>query len=510
MSSNLALPFYEQALRDPHRPALVVNRRSWTYAELAERAGRVGAWLCDTVAPGARVGLLASRSFEAYEALLGTCFAGCTFVPLSPDQPEERLAALVRRAQLDALIAARPLPARVREEGPPHALWPGTSDALARRAPIAPRPVASDALAYVMFTSGTTGAPKGVKITAGAVAHYVACMGERCPLEPGDRASQFYDLTFDVSVHDIFVTLGSGAALHVVPKADLMAPVRFIRDERITVWSSVPSVIAFTRKMRLLRPGIFPDLRLSIFIGEPLPVESARAWRAAAPNGVVENHYGPTEGTVAFTAERFSDDAPRITPSRGTVSIGRPHPGLHAGIVDGSGLRFVEPGEAGELVLSGPQLAEGYLDDPDLTAHRFRTIEHPAHGSGRWYHTGDLAYEDADGCFHHLGRIDNQVKVLGRRVELEEIEAHLRLVSASESAAAVAWPVENGSAHGIVAFVAATTRRPQEIQDAMKQVVPPHMVPRRVIRLEALPLTPNGKLDRKALLARLEAEKAER
>ena len=154
--------------------------------------------------------------------------------------------------------------------------------------------------------------------------------------------------------------------------------------------------------------------------------------------------------------------------------------------------------------MSGPQVAEGYFDDPELTARRFVRLRSSTSGDAVWYLTGDLAYEDAGGRLHHLGRIDHQVKVLGRRVELEDVEAHLRVVCRSESVAAAAWPMEHGSATGIVAFVSCSDVLDADVQEGMRRRVPPNMVPRRVLRLAVMPLTPYGKPARQALLPLLE------
>jgi acyl-CoA synthetase (AMP-forming)/AMP-acid ligase II len=181
------------------------------------------------------------------------------------------------------------------------------------------------------------------------------------------------------------------------------------------------------------------------------------------------------------------------------VAIGVPFGGMTARVVDGN-LHRAAPGQAGELALSGPQLATGYWRSPDLTAARFPTID-----GTRWYLTGDLAYEDSTGTFHHLGRIDNQVKVRGYRVELEEIEAHLRAVSGVELVAAVAWPIAHGSADGIVGFVAA----PIDAADARKALrgrIPSYMVPSDIRIVDSLPLSQNGKVDRRALLGMLDRE----
>jgi acyl-coenzyme A synthetase/AMP-(fatty) acid ligase len=201
---------------------------------------------------------------------------------------------------------------------------------------------------------------------------------------------------------------------------------------------------------------------------------------------------------VDCIAQRL-DDPPNVTRNRGSLAIGKPFRGIEAGIVDAN-LRFLRPDEEGELVVSGRQLARGYYRDPELTAVRFPTLE-----GRRWYRTGDLAYQDSSGAFHHLGRIDNQVKILGNRVELEEVEAHLRAVCGSQNVAAIAWPIQDGIAGSIVAFTSGATRSGEELREALRLLVPPYMVPRRIIELDALPLGSSGKTDRRALARYLDA-----
>ena len=218
----------------------------------------------------------------------------------------------------------------------------------------------------------------------------------------------------------------------------------------------------------------------------------SQAWRIAAPSSFVDNFYGPTEVTVDCMAQRL-EDPPNVTRDRGTLAIGTPFPGIRAGIVDAN-LNFLPHGQEGELVVSGRQVARGYFQDPELTAARFPMIE-----GRRWCRTGDLAFEDASGTFHHLGRIDNQVKILGNRVELEEVEAHLREIVGTDSVAAVAWPLADGRATGIVAFHCAPGMTRDKVREEMKLRVPDYMIPKRVHFLYALPLGSSGKIDRKAL-----------
>lgn len=436
---NLAEGVRRHALRSADRAALSLAAEAVTYGALAQRAALVAAWVSGAARgeAGARIGVLAGRERSAYEAILGTSWAGCAFVPLNPRVPDARLAVVLRRARLSALITDQENLPRVREAlaayAPPWVLTLGAPDgeqALSSLAPmVEPRRVAPDTLAYLMFTSGTTGEPKGVMVTAGSLAHYVAVLSERWRLGPEDRVSQAFELSFDVSLHDLFVAWEAGAAVHVVPTSRLVAPVEWIRENRVTVWSSVPSIIEFARRLKTLASGALPSLRLSMFTGEPLSLAAARAWSAAAPNSRVENHCGATETTINCLAEILGD-RPRVTPGREIVSIGTPFSGMRAAIVDEQG-RFVPDDTPGELAYARPLLAAGYFDDPALTARRFPVLSHPEYGDLRWYLSGDRAYRDREGYYHHLGRNDHQIKLHGYRVELEDVEAHLRAAAQS-------------------------------------------------------------------------------
>jgi D-alanine--poly(phosphoribitol) ligase subunit 1 len=477
---NLAAGFFRQ---DPRAIAVIADGVECSYGELAERVQRVAHWLQGS----RRVGILASRSLDACTAVLAACHCGIPYVPVNLKLPPERVRAVLDMSGVDALIG------RVLDStGPVRSL--ASQDELPERS-CAPVDVSPESLAYIIFTSGSTGEPKGVMVSAGSVQFFLAMMQKRYELNSGDRVSEATDLSFDVSVQNMFMAWNAGATLCVVPPGQAMAPAKFIQRNRLTVWSSVPSVISFMQSTRMLTLNAFPTLRYSLFSGDALPLNAALAWQAAAPNSIVDNLYGPTETTVVCLGQRLTE-TPVVTPERGLVAIGAPLPGTEAAILDEQ-LHFLADGQPGELAIGGPQLAEGYLDAPELTRERFLTL------SGQtWYRTGDLARRDANGIFHHLGRLDNQVKVFGYRVELEEIEGHLRSVCDSDQVACVAWPVANGSASGIVAFVCCDLPA-ASIREMMKQKVASYMVPGAVHRIVELPLNAHGKLDRAALLERL-------
>jgi len=508
---NLAWPFFCTANQHAGRTAVSADGQEHSYRETLAAVRRIAHWLSESGKVTPRyVGILASRSWEACTAILGTAWSGATYVPLNLSQPPEALVLLLKRLDLDAVIADSSGISKLTADVIPHlprkVLIPGRAAAqdsawrtfgdLGEECGFEPRAVAADRPAYIEFTSGSTGTPKGVIIPNGGVSHFCRIMQDRYQIRPEDRIAETADTSFDISVFNMFMTWKTGASLHVVPKVQAIAPAKFIQDHGITVWFSVPSIAAAMSRMRMLTAGAFPTLRISLFSGEPLPARLAMAWKQAAPNSVVDNLYGPTEATVICLYERI-EEVPNVSQERDVVSIGKPLEGAEAAVWDSSRRRLAA-GLSGELALAGPQLALGYLDDPEKTAARF--VEQDGK---RWYLTGDLAYQDEQGRFHHLGRIDNQVKVHGHRVELEEIETHLRDVYSTTSVVAIAWPMEFGTASGIVAFVSNPGKTAAEATEELRRRIPMYMVPGKVHVLAELPTNSSGKVDRKILADKL-------
>jgi D-alanine--poly(phosphoribitol) ligase subunit 1 len=501
MNFNFSEPMFRHAQSDGTRLALSVGDQNVSYSELAVLAQRTAAWLNrDPARPRGFVAILASRSVEAYVGVLGTGWAGDAYVPINPKLPPDRIATLLGIIQPVALITdeggRKALTGRAFEAAPAMVL--NSFDDLPAHDPQdRPRQMEAEDRAYMIFTSGSTGTPKGVVVPLRAIYALVAGMQEIYGFGPHDRFSKAYNLSFDGSIHDMFTCWNAGASLHPVPARQLMAPAKFIQEKQLTMWASVPSTAVFLERMKMLQPGAFPSLRYTIFSGEPLPLRSALAWQKAAPNSVVDNICGHTECCCFSTLERLSDP-PNVTPKLGLVAVGKPLPGFEAAVFD-QDCKPLPPGQEGELALTGPQVAQGYFQDPERTAARFPSID------GRvWYRTGDLVVVDELGSLHHLGRIDNQVKVLGHRIELGEVESHLAAVCGTDAVAAVAWPVQHGSARGIAAFHCAEGLSAQEIRDKMALRLPRYMVPQQVRCLERIPLTEQGKVDRAALKAMLD------
>ncbi len=514
LDSSLLSGFLNQVALRPDAPALVVKGRTLSYGELDQTARRWASAIIGRLeGPAARVGVFGSRSEVSYIGALAALYSGAAFVPLNPRFPADRTRAMIGRADLDAIfvdkLASTQLAAVVDglKKAPPVWLPEGESARqLASARPLDGElpPLSPQRVAYLLFTSGTTGIPKGVPILHSNVRAFVNWAVDRYRILPEDRFSQTFDQTFDLSVFDLFVAWEAGACVYAMSPIDLLAPSSFINRNELTVWFSVPSVPAQMRKRKLLGPGTLPTLRWSLFCGEPLPRASAEEWQAAAPHSTVENLYGPTELTIACTVHRWDPAASQALCVNDMVPIGTPYPGLTAVLVDDD-LHPVPGGMPGELCLCGAQTSPGYWKDPAKTAERFVKIQAAGLPDETFYRTGDLARQLPNGEYVCLGRTDHQIKVLGFRVELGEIEGVMQTCTGVVQAVAMGWPLSEGTARGIVAFVSGAGVDTAKILNACKASLADYMVPSRIIPMDDMPLNANGKVDRAALKTLLES-----
>jgi amino acid adenylation domain-containing protein len=518
---SLRAGFLRHAAASPDAPAIVVRGATHSYGEMEETARRWARAIVDACGGRPeRVGLFGYRSAVAYTGTMAALFAGATYVPLNPTFPPEKTAAMIAAADLDAVIvdstclpqvakieALSQLPLLIPEADAKEI--PGMSGRifgkaeLETAAPLDQLPALTpEDIAYLLFTSGSTGAPKGVPVTHGNAVHFMEYMSRRYGIQPEDRFSQTFDQTFDLSVFDLFMAWSNGACVYGMTPVELLSPTRYIKQHEITVWFSVPSVPVQMARRGTLTPDGLPTLRWSLFCGEPLTERSAEMWQAAAPNSVVENLYGPTELTIACFLHRWEPERSPQLCRNGIVPIGRPYEGLAAMIVD-ENLQPVPDGEIGELCVSGPQTTLGYWRAPEITAERYVQLPASRHQTRRFYRTGDLVTKLAGGDYVFMGRADTQIKVLGHRVELGEIEAVLRVHPGVEHAVAIGWPAVGTTADGVVAFVSGNVDSVEELLARAKAALPPYIVPRQIFTVAEMPLNANGKVDRRALQERL-------
>ncbi len=512
--------------RHPDRPALEVDGKTLSYAELGDRACAVAATLAahrpDDAVPLTCV--LGSRSAASFEGILGALCSGHGYVPMLPSYPAARLALMIDRAEARTLVvdaegakqlgAVLPrvkrdlivlvgdgrVPEGVAADNPRHTVV--ERDALLGADQWQEPEVSPDDIAYLLFTSGSTGEPKGVMVAHRNIVRFLDVVTERYALVADDRFSHVFEVTFDLSLFDLFGAWTNGGCLCVPDARQRMLPAAYVVDSGLTVWFSVPSTALLMKDTRTLVPGAFAGLRASLFCGEALTLPVAEAWAEAAPNSVVDNLYGPTELTLACTEYRLHADS-RAEAEGDVVPIGSPLPQMRAKVVD-EALHDVAPGETGELIMAGPQVALGYWRDAERTAAAF--VVPPGH-SETFYRTGDRVRKPhGEGPLLFLGRMDHQVKIRGFRVELGEVEAAVRDEAGVDAAIAVGWPLAAaGGAEGIVAFVDDAAVDTRALKRRLADRLPRYMIPKSIRIIESFPLNANGKIDRKALLATLSA-----
>ncbi|WP_018680209.1 AMP-binding protein [Actinokineospora enzanensis] len=450
--------------RLPDAVALEVDDSRVTYRELRELSDALASALVQEhgAAPG-RVALPATRELATYVGYLAALRLGAVVTPLNPAHPKVRNDAIMALARPDVTLDGT--------------LRVGT-------APLPPYTAELDDVAYVLFTSGSTGRPKGVPITHANLAPYIAHNIRRFEVEPGHRMSHTFDLTFDPSVFDLFVTWGAGATLVVPGRVELLEPVRYLAERGITHWFSVPSVVSVSAGLGNLPTDVPTSLRHSVFIGEQLTYAQARAWHEVAPDAEITNVYGPTELTVACSEYTLPyDPADWPATSNDTVPIGPVYDFLDSLVLDD-----------GELCVRGAQRFGGYLDPAD-NAGRFLPDE-PELTAEHYYRTGDRVRQE-DGNWVHLGRLDNQVKVRGYRMELGEVEAALRGHDAVRDAIVLA--VADRGENELIAFFTGDPVPTTDLVRWLRGRLPIHMVPRRCHHLAEIPLNVNGKADRARL-----------
>ncbi|HEX2296774.1 MAG TPA: amino acid adenylation domain-containing protein, partial [Actinomycetota bacterium] len=476
-----ARPFVHErvAARAASRPAdvaLVHGDASLTYGELHERAAAVaGALTAAGVRRGDVVAVAHARSFDQVAASLGALYAGAAYLPLDPAYPPARLRLMLRDARPAAVLAPPDVRARLGATEVPFV------DAGAG-SPVDPFVVDADDLAYVIYTSGSTGTPKGVAVTHANLAQLVDWHAAAYPPVPGGAASTVAPLSFDASVWELWWPLATGTPLVLVDDDDRRDPDALLQVlERNEVAAAfVPTALAAPL---LARPA--PECLEILFVGG----DRITARPPGDFGARVVNLYGPAEATVICTAGEVAAG------EDGIPHIGPPTTGARVYVLDRD-LRPVPRGLPGEIYVGGRGVARGYLGRPALTAERFLPDPHSPEAGARMYRTGDRGRFRRDGAIEFLGRVDDQVKVRGHRIEPAELEAAL-LSHPRVDAAAVAVP--DGR---LVAYVTGRDAPGvAEVRSFLTELLPAHMVPGAVVPLDALPLTPGGKLDRSALPA---------
>ncbi|MGW7767302.1 surfactin non-ribosomal peptide synthetase SrfAB, partial [Bacillus velezensis] len=475
--------FEETAARHANRPAVAYNGAKWTYGELNARANRIARILMDCgVTADERVGILTKPSLEMAAGVLGVLKAGAAFVPIDPDYPKERISYILQDSGAKLLLTQEALDVPESYTGDT-ILLDGSRSILSL--PLDENDEANpqtettaDHLAYMIYTSGTTGQPKGVMVEHHALVNLCFWHHDAFAMTAEDKSAKYAGFGFDASIWEMFPTWTIGAELHVIDEAirlDITRLNHYFEEHGVTI-TFLPTQLA-EQFMELENSS----LRMLLVGGDKLK-------RAVKQPYTIVNNYGPTENTVVATSGV-------INPEEGSLSIGRAIANTRAYIL-GDGDQVQPEGIAGELCVAGRGLARGYLNREEETAKRFTAD--PFVPGERMYRTGDLVKWNAQCGIEYIGRIDQQVKVRGYRIELSEIEVRLAQLADVHDAAVTAVEDKAGNT-ALCAYVAPQQDDIETLKAALKDTLPDYMVPAFWVEMDELPVTANGKIDKKAL-----------
>lgn len=497
----------QTAQRFPDHCAVRSGDSTRTYRELTADAARL---VRGFPRGGTFCALFGGRGAALYAGVVAAVQGDRTYLPLVCDDPLDRLIHIARQTRFDLLVADASAEDRLQallgaiDWGvtvllADHRRVPGWCAGLPRhrflalddleQAPAAEPGSGTNPDAYLLFTSGSTGEPKGVLVSHANVLAYVANIVALYRPDETDRFSQLAPLSFDFSVHDLFVPWRVGACVCAFEFGSEYALARYITDNALTFWASVPSTAIFLDRLGQLEPGALASVRVAVFCGEALKEGTARAWSRAAPGCRIDNIYGPTETTVAVTAFPWhpADDADGIVP------IGWAFDGVVLRVAGQDGDE-VAAGETGELWIAGDQVARGYWHNPRQDAERFVVRD-----GLRWYRTGDLVRRDPSCGLRYVGRIDDQMQVRGQRMERLEVETLLQRATGCGDVAVVGWPVQDRhTVESLVFFVGDFAEGMAELRRRCHALLPRAMWPSKVF-IGPLPKNRNGKTDYGAL-----------
>jgi amino acid adenylation domain-containing protein len=509
MSINIYNLFFTSFKRAPNTVCISFPARDYTYKEIFVEASKLSQFIKNDQCT--YIGILAHRSLSAYVGILASLQVGKTYVPLNPKFPSDKLNKILLATKMQTIVVDNESLAKIKELLPQKHLTflaPELNSTI--KIPEYPNITIFDlnkingsemcheildtpqAKAYLLFTSGSTGEPKGIEIAHQNVLDYLDHTQERLQLNCNDKCSQIFDLSFDLSVHDLFLTWMNGATL-CIPEKSIFNPVKFVIANNLTIWFSVPSVGYYLLNNNFLKPALFPSLRLSLFCGEPLIASLVEQWQIAAPDSEIENLYGPTESTIAISSylwERNKENKVR----NGIVSIGKIFPTQKYLIVDEKDCPLGK-NSMGELLLSGSQVISRYYTSSYNLSDKFVKISETT--PALYYRTGDIVYEDNDGDNYFLQRKDFEFKIRGYRVEEEEINNVLRKITNISNVISLPYNGKIGAPEGVASFIESNDPLDEfAIISECKKLLPDYMIPNKIYVITEFPINSNGKTDR--------------
>ncbi len=523
------------AERRPDATALVDGEQTFAYQALEQHSNQLARLLLEGgCKPGDRVGLLLPKSADAVIAMLAVLKVGGLYVPVDPESPVSRIEKIISAAECRYVLATSAatallenLLATISAPTKPGLIWMEASDAPSisglgdvltkadasalNNEPLAAALQPGAGPAHLLFTSGSTGMPKGVIVTHANVIAFVEWAKDYFGMNESDRVSCHSPLHFDLSTFDLYGAFAAGGAVHLVPPKLNLFPkglIGFMRDRRLTQWFSVPSVLTYLTRFDAVEDGDFPELKRLIWCGEVFPTPSLISWMQKLPHSTFTNLYGPTEATIAssyYTMPAIPHDP------HASVPIGKACGGEEM-LILGDDLEPLPKGGTGDIYIAGAGVTDGYWRDNAKTEAAFRSSIHPSAGTGkRIYRTGDLGYVGEDDQIHFVGRADSQIKSRGHRIELGEIETALSSLPEIGQVAVVAIEIDFGSYTICCAYAPddGYDPSPKEIKARLSALVPRYMVPVRWQKMDTMPSNANGKVDRVALSAMFREDQAD-
>ena len=472
--SQILTPLRYSIAQYPDRHAFYIEGTFYTYRQFAERVSAIRNVVRSAEKKEQIWGLSLHDDLNTYASIFALWMEGKAYVPLHPSWPEERIASIKEQVGCSNVLDACDAPY--------------TGDLLDDWAE-----ASEDDLAYILFTSGSTGVPKGVPLSRRNLAAFVeAFWNIGYELTEEDRCLQCFDLTFDLSVCSYLIPLLRGACIYTVSYEGIkyVEVVKLMTMHQLTFTLMTPSTIQY------LRPYFgeldFPSMRYSLFCGEALPTEVAWEWSRCLPNAEIDNVYGPTEDTIFCTTYRLRRNEPNVE-HNGVLSIGTTMTSGKVIIVDENN-NEIHDDQVGELCLSGEQLTQGYWKNPEKNAEAFWFAE----DGTRYYRSGDLCFYGEGGNINFVGRKDSQVKINGFRIELSEIEYHACQFLGDTLVLVLAYTNSEGT-QSLAMFIESKEQDSQELKDYLASKMPVYMLPSKITYVEKFPVNSSNKIDRSTL-----------
>ncbi|MDR0368205.1 MAG: AMP-binding protein [Bacteroidales bacterium] len=473
--------------------AFCIDDNFYTYGELSAVVANIRTLIRENISRNEQItALVAHNDVETYASILALWFEGKAYLPLLPSNPQKRNENILRQANIKYALSSSA------EENMENICFLHTKNISDNPVTEQPKDISDTAFAYILFTSGSTAVPKGVPVSRGNISAFVHAFDA---LDSGmtsrDKCLQMFDLTFDMSIIAFLTALLHGAAVYTLPpvKAKYAYAIKLMHENELTVAVMVPSVINYLSSY--FDQIYCPAMRYNLFAGEALMKDTLIGWKKCIPNARIDNAYGPTETCIICSYYTIPSPPQQALSHNGLLSIGKPMKGTEMIIADENGQAL--PAESkGEVCISGKQVFSGYFKDEEKNKTVFFKRDNIT-----CYRSGDMAFSNEEGYFFFLGRKDFQIKIDGYRIDLLEIEHHIRTITDNRYLVSVVSFAGNTN-HGIGVAIKSEPFDTKELMEQLKLLLPKYMIPSRFVFLPEMPLNNNGKIDKQALQSLLE------